>query len=163
MLVLTAIDQLTKVLAVHYLGSGQTVDFPGGFLGLRLIFNPGAAFSLGAPATWIFTAFAAVVSFGMPYFMYRMKLAKYQYVLAVIWSGALGNLLDRLFREPGFGIGHVVDFIRYGDLFIGNFADIALVVGVLVLVAMQFFEQDEEFVNQETSSATELPNKGAAR
>ncbi|XCB30320.1 signal peptidase II [Arcanobacterium hippocoleae] len=95
-----------------------------------------------------FTLFAAVVTIAMPYFMYRMGKVKYQYVLAVIWSGALGNLLDRLFRDPGFGVGHVIDFIRYGNLFIGNIADIALVLGVITLIVMQFFESDADDKNE---------------
>lgn len=141
MLVLVALDQITKQLALAYLGSGQTVDLLGRFLGLKLIFNSGAAFSLGSASTWIFTILATIVTIAMPYFMYRLGEAKYQYVLAVIWSGAIGNLIDRLFREPSFGIGHVIDFIRYGDWFIGNVADILLVIGVIALIVMQFFDE----------------------
>lgn len=146
MVALVVLDQLTKQLALRYLGSGKTIDFLGGFFGLKLIFNSGAAFSLGAASTWIFTIFASLVTIAMPYFMYRMGEAKYQYVLAVIWSGAIGNLIDRLFRDPGFGIGHVIDFIRYGDWFIGNVADIALVVGVIVLIVMQLRDESDESV-----------------
>ena len=47
--------------------------------------------------------------------------------LGLLLGGALGNLTDRLLRAPGFGRGHVVDFIDYGGLFIGNVADIAIV------------------------------------
>jgi signal peptidase II len=60
---------------------------------------------------------------------------------AAIWlfgiglGGALGNLIDRLFRAPGFGRGHVVDFINYGNQFVGNVADIAI-VGAAIAVAL---------------------------
>lgn len=49
-------------------------------------------------------------------------------------GGAIGNLIDRLFSPPpGFGVGHVTDFLAYGNLFIGNLADVALGAGVIVL------------------------------
>lgn len=47
--------------------------------------------------------------------------------------GSLGNLVDRFFREPGFLHGHVVDFIDYFGLFIGNVADIAIVVAAPIM------------------------------
>ncbi|XCB30321.1 signal peptidase II [Arcanobacterium hippocoleae] len=50
---LTAADQLTKQLALVYLGTGRTIDILGGLLGFKLIFNSGAAFSLGAASTWV--------------------------------------------------------------------------------------------------------------
>ncbi|MDR6938994.1 signal peptidase II [Arcanobacterium hippocoleae] len=143
---LVALDQFTKQLALIYLAAGQRIDFLGDFLGFKLIFNSGAAFSLGAASTWIFTVFAVIVVCAMPYVMHKMQEVKYQYVLAVIWAGAIGNLLDRLFREPGFGVGHVVDFIRYGTWFIGNVADIALVAGIGIIIVMQFFAEEESAV-----------------
>ncbi len=53
-------------------------------------------------------------------------------------GGAICNLIDRLFRAPGFGQGHVVDMINYNGWFVGNVADIAIVgaaIGVAVLSA----------------------------
>ncbi|GGO78553.1 signal peptidase II [Nonomuraea cavernae] len=47
-------------------------------------------------------------------------------------------LLDRLFRPPGFAQGHVVDFIDYGGLFVGNVADIALTGGCALLMLLSF-------------------------
>jgi signal peptidase II len=50
-----------------------------------------------------------------------------------------GNLIDRLLREPGFARGEVVDFIAYGDWFVGNVADIAIVAaaGLMILLGMR--------------------------
>jgi len=52
-----------------------------------------------------------------------------------VLGGALGNLTDRLTRDPGFGRGHVVDFIDYNGWFVGNVADIAI-VSAAVLIAI---------------------------
>ena len=49
--------------------------------------------------------------------------------LGLLLGGAIGNLTDRFVRAPGRGQGHVVDFIDYNRWFIGNVADIAIVVG----------------------------------
>ena len=55
--------------------------------------------------------------------------------LGLLLGGALGNLTDRLFREPGFGRGHVVDFIDY-RVFIGNVADIAIVTAACLVALL---------------------------
>lgn len=55
--------------------------------------------------------------------------------IGLVFGGALGNVVDRLFAPPGFGRGYVTDFLAYGDWFIGNLADVALGIGALVLVA----------------------------
>ena len=51
-------------------------------------------------------------------------------MFGLLLGGVLGNLTDRLFREPGFGVGHVVDFIYTPWMMpaIFNVADIAIVV-----------------------------------
>jgi signal peptidase II len=55
--------------------------------------------------------------------------------LGLLLGGAVGNLLDRLFREPAFGRGHVVDFIGLPHLFVFNLADAAITCAA-VLVAL---------------------------
>ena len=56
--------------------------------------------------------------------------------LGLLLGGAVGNLVDRLVREPGVGVGHVVDFIAYADWFVGNVADIALTGGCALLMLL---------------------------
>ena len=51
----------------------------------------------------------------------------------VFWGGAVGNLVDRLLNPPSFGQGQVTDFLAYGDLFVGNVADVFVVAGVGLL------------------------------
>ena len=58
--------------------------------------------------------------------------------LGLLLGGALGNLVDRFFRAPGPGRGHVVDFIDYFGWFIGNVADIAIVVGAGVIMVLAY-------------------------
>ncbi len=143
MLGLTLLDQVTKIWAVANLAKGSEINLIGDFLTLQLVYNSGAAFSVGNNFTWVFTLISAVVVLILPVYMYRQENKYVLYVLAVIWAGAVGNLLDRLLREPGFPVGHVVDFIGYYHWFVGNVADIYLVLGVLALLGLQWRETDE--------------------
>ncbi|AWG04816.1 signal peptidase II [Trueperella pyogenes] len=139
-LITIVLDQTTKQWALGAL-EGRRVSLIGDFLSLRLTFNSGAAFSLGASMTWVITLVAVVVSVGLPFLIVRSQRVP-AIVLGFIWGGAVGNLLDRLFREPGFPQGHVVDMIDYNGWFIGNVADIALVGGVVALLVYEFFFHD---------------------
>jgi signal peptidase II len=56
--------------------------------------------------------------------------------LGLLLGGALGNLGDRLFREPGVARGHVLDFIDYHGWFVGNVADIAIVIGAILVLLL---------------------------
>lgn len=138
-LLTVAIDQATKQWALSSLGDGARRPLFGDLLGFELHFNPGAAFSFLTGSTWIFTVVAAVVVLALPLWIRRTSSRPWTITLGVVWGGAAGNLVDRLFRQPGFGRGHVVDFIAYGRWFIGNVADIALVLGIAVIVVLSWF------------------------
>lgn len=137
------IDQLSKQWAVTNLADGREIPVIGDFISLLLTYNSGAAFSFLEGHTWVFTLVSAVVVVAMLFLVGRSTRPVINYSLAAIWGGALGNLLDRIFRDPGFPNGHVVDFINYNGWFIGNVADIALVVGVGVLVIAELVSPAE--------------------
>jgi signal peptidase II len=130
------VDQLTKVLAVARLQPGDPRPLVGELLQLHLIRNAGAAFSMATGATWVLTIVALVVVIVVVRSARRLGSVGWAVTLGLLLGGALGNLTDRLLREPGFGRGHVVDFLDYAGLFIGNVADVAIVVAALA-VALQ--------------------------
>ena len=109
---------MTKAWAVHSLGDGQTVDVLGQAVQLRLFRNPGAAFSFATGTTWIFTLVATAASVAIVRLSRRLGSAWWALALGLLLGGAVGNLLDRLFREPAFAQGHVVDFIDLPRLFV---------------------------------------------
>jgi len=130
-----AVDQATKAWAVAALAGRAPVSLLGDWLELRLTYNSGAAFSLGSGVTWVFALVAAVSVLVLGGLSARVRTRAWAVGLGLILGGAATHLGDRLLREPGFARGHVVDFIDYGDWFVGNVADIALVLGVgLVLL-----------------------------
>ena len=136
-LVLVA-DQLTKMWAQSALAVGEAPrPLIGDLIQLRLIYNPGAALSIASGMTWVLT----LLSVGVIVFIIVMarKIASTAWAIALglVLGGAMGNLLDRLFRAPGFPNGHVVDFIDYGP-FIGNVADIAIVAAAVLIGVLAF-------------------------
>mgnify|MGYP001393133186 CR=1 FL=1 len=127
------LDQGTKALATTQLVPGDRVPLIGDLLSLSLVFNPGAAFSIGSGSTWVFTIIGVLAATVITGFAVRRRGIRWGIALGLILGGAVGNLLDRLVNPPSFGQGHVTDFIAYGNLFVGNVADVLLVVGVAVL------------------------------
>jgi signal peptidase II len=128
-------DQLTKAWALAVLTPGDPVDLVAHLIRLNLIRNAGAAFSIGNGSTWLLT----LIAFGVLGFILRtarrIGSRTWAWALGLLLGGSLGNLTDRMTREPGPGRGHVVDFIDYFGLFIGNIADIAI-VGAAVLIGV---------------------------
>jgi signal peptidase II len=133
-LVVVAVDQLTKWWATSTLDGRPPVRVIGSVIQLRLFHNSGAAFSIGSGSTWIFTVFSAAAVVLIIWFARQPSTRLRGITLGLLLGGALTHLGDRLFRQPGFGRGEVVDFIDYNGWFVGNVADIALVLGAAVLI-----------------------------
>jgi signal peptidase II len=133
-----ALDQLTKAWAVRTLDDGSTLDVLGQAVQLRLFRNPGAAFSFATGTTWIFTVVATAASVAIVRLSRRLGSAWWALALGLLLGGALGNLLDRLFREPAFGQGHVVDFIDLPRLFVFNVADAAITTAAALLALLSW-------------------------
>lgn len=139
-----AADQFTKFLALENLPYQVPVVVWGDFLQFYLTRNPGAAFSLGEGVTWVFTIVLAAAAVTIVVLAAtRLRSLAWAIVLGLLLGGILGNLTDRLLREPGFLIGHVVDFINTPWMWLGfnpaiyNVADIFIVtmmIGVAILV-----------------------------
>ena len=132
------LDQLSKFLVVANLTEGEIVPVLGTLLQWQFVRNPGAAFSLASGMTWIFTILAAGVITFIVWFARRIRSIAWAVVFGLLLGGVLGNLTDRLFREPSFGLGHVVDFISTPWLIpaIYNIADIAIVSSMVLFMIL---------------------------
>lgn len=129
-LTMALVDQGTKAMALGQLSEEQRIPLIGDLLGLQLAFNPGTIMSLGSNSTWVFTVIGIAAAIVLFYAAWRATSMAWAIAIGFVWGGAVGNLIDRLFAPPGFGHGHVTDFLAYGNLFIGNIADIAIGIGV---------------------------------
>jgi signal peptidase II len=137
--VAAGIDQASKAEALHRLSTEDRIPLIGDLLGLQLAFNAGTVMSLGSSSTWVFTLLGAVAVVVVPVLMARAQSLVTMTGLGLIWGGAAGNFIDRLAAPPGLGMGRVTDFLAYGDLFVGNVADVFLVVGVVIVMARLAF------------------------
>lgn len=129
-------DQGTKFWAEATLELGVPVPVIGEAIQWRLVYNPGAAFGIGGEFTWILTIVAALAVVGIAVFVSRISSVPWALAAGAMLGGAISHLGDRLFREPGFARGEIVDFIDYFGIFVGNVADIALVGGAIAMVLL---------------------------
>ncbi|WZW97664.1 signal peptidase II [Propioniciclava soli] len=128
------IDQLTKHLAITYLDPSDPPVLLGGLLRLQLIFNPGAAFSLGEDFTVVLTAIsAAALVFVLAWLVPRTRHRGWAAAFGLLLAGILGNLTDRLVRPPRFAHGHVVDFLQLPHFAIFNVADMGITFAAVTI------------------------------
>lgn len=137
-LVTLVADQASKIWALDTLEPGVAKPFIGQWIQLHLIRNSGAAFSLGNSMTWVLTILSVVIVAAILASLRRITTGAWAATIGLLLGGAVGNLVDRVFRAPGLFRGHVVDFLDYFGLFIGNVADIAIVVAAGLVVILSF-------------------------
>ena len=132
---IVAIDQLTKFWAEAKLVGQGSIPIIGELLQFRLAYNNAAAFSLGVGATWVLTTISLVASIALIALSPRIKTMTWALIGGIALGGAVGNLIDRAFKQPEFFNGHVVDFIQIPFNFpIFNLADTFLVIAVSLAI-----------------------------
>ncbi|RLP91924.1 MULTISPECIES: signal peptidase II [unclassified Micromonospora] len=135
-------DLVTKHLALATLTDREPVRLLGGLVYFSLTRNSGAAWSIGADHTWIFPLITIGVVGWIVWMALRLRSLPWAISLGLVLGGALGNLVDRIFRAPAPFHGHVVDMISlfdpYGQVWpVFNLADSSLVCGVLLAVLLE--------------------------
>ncbi|MFV0441090.1 MAG: signal peptidase II [Lachnospirales bacterium] len=142
-LVLVGLDQLTKYLAIVHLMGSPSITFIPKILNFTYVENRGAAWGMFSNSTFMLSIVSLVIMVLIMYLI--IKRDKYftfkyiDYVLVLIFSGALGNFLDRFFRT------YVVDFLEFGfmDFPVFNFADVYVVVGAFLMAIITLFLEKE--------------------
>lgn len=139
-LVVYGLDQVTKVLVTQNLPYQQAVPVLGEILQFQYVRNPGAAFSFATGYTWVLSIIAVGAIGFIIWFAPRIRSLAWATMFGLVLGGAFGNVTDRLTRPPGFGVGHVIDFIQvWGFPAIFNIADIAVVsaMGLFLLLSLR--------------------------
>jgi signal peptidase II len=144
-----AADVVTKLVVVARIRQGEDIRTLGGLLYLTHLRNVGAAFSFAQGATILFTVIAVAVAVVIVRTSRRLYSALWATALGLVLGGAVGNLVDRVFRAPGFLRGGVVDFLSLfapdGQVWpVFNVADSAIVCGGILgaLLAVRGIEFD---------------------
>ncbi len=127
-------DLITKLVVVATIEPGEDIRVLGGALYLTNLRNTGAAFSFAEGFTVLFSLVAGAVVVVIVRTARRLFSTGWAVALGLVLGGALGNLVDRVFRDPGFLQGGVVDFLSVfapnGDVWpVFNLADSAIVCG----------------------------------
>ncbi|GAA5173126.1 signal peptidase II [Amycolatopsis dongchuanensis] len=142
-----ALDIVTKAVVVSTLEGHAPVRVLGGLVYLQLVRNSGAAFSMATGLTWVLAIVAIGVVVTLIWFAGRLRSPGWAIGLGLVLAGALGNLVDRIFRAPGPLRGHVVDFISVfapnAEVWpVFNVADSCICVGGVLIVLLSLLGRD---------------------
>lgn len=129
-LIILFFDRLTKILVVKNLPLSESRPVIRGYFHLTLVHNRGAAFGILKNHLYLFvlTSVIAIVLIFLDLYKHRHKnISLYNLSLVFILSGAIGNLIDRLY------FGYVIDFLDFRIWPVFNIADSAITVGAVLL------------------------------
>ncbi len=157
--ILIGMDQYTKHIIRTNLEFGQ-IWMPWQWLEpyARIIHinNTGAAFGLFKGANTVFMILAVVVAGAILY--YFPSISKKDWLIRVAlsmqFSGAIGNLIDRII------FGHVTDFISIGTFPVWNIADASITVGVAILLIGMWVQEKREKKKREEDAITTQEQQG---
>lgn len=158
------IDQITKIIAAGNMALYESVPLIKGFFSFTYIHNYGAAWGIFSEHRWIFIVITGIAIIVLPIILYRFRKLHFLFgfSMSLIIGGAIGNMIDRLFR------GYVIDFLEFTfiDFPVFNVADICVTVGtVLMFIYIVFIDKtlfaDKKAPKPEEATGEEvLPNDG---
>lgn len=139
---LVSADQIIKIWAIENLKNAQSMPFlkigDTEILNLTYLENSGAVFGSFSGMKFMLIGVTAVMIIICSFMMIKnVKKSKFfTWSLALIISGGIGNMIDRIFRD-----GRVVDYfdVQLFDFAVFNFADCCVVIGVILLMIYVLF------------------------
>jgi signal peptidase II len=161
-------DLATKLVVVATITPGENIRLLGGLLYLTFYRNSGAAFSFAEGFTILFTVIAVAVAVTIVRIARRLYSTGWAVSLGLVLGGAVGNLIDRVFRAPGFLRGEVVDFLsvfgpdgRVWPIF--NVADSAIVCGGILGALLALRGIDFDGSRSDSERTAPAPSRGSPR
>jgi signal peptidase II len=140
--IVVVVDQLTKAWAVDQLADRDIDLF--WTLRLNLSYNTGMAFSAGQAWGPVIGVIAMLVVVALLLSLRRQTGRLTDLAVGLIIGGAIGNIIDRLFRQEGWLRGGVVDFIDFQWFPIFNVADMGITIGGALLVLASYLQGRHE-------------------
>jgi signal peptidase II len=134
------LDQVTKFYIQGSMFMGMSQPVIPGIFHITYILNPGAAFGILENQRLFFIFVAVAILVVAAYFYSRLlkEPLLLRYGAGLLLGGAVGNLIDRI------RIGAVVDFFDFRVWPIFNFADIAIVIGVGLVIYSVFLQTKDD-------------------
>ena len=177
-IVMFVVDIVTKQVMIKYFAthSDPIVLIPGikegtAFLQINYVINTAAAFGFGIGSELVnrivYCVIAGLALGGIIFFfIYKNKAIKpfVKVTLLLIASGALGNLIDRIFYSPEFlhyGNNGVVDWIDFAGIwaFVFNIADSCVVVGAIMMIVWLIVDEVKEVKKKRNAEVAENGGK----
>ena len=176
-ILLLLVDMITKAVADAYFsaeGAPSSIDIIPGWISLRITYNRGIAYGMGAGSpTWAKIAVIVgtgvlMVALAIAYFKIDSRRVWLRTAIVFVVAGGLGNLIDRVYYQvwdPNalLGVRDMVDLSRFGFA-VCNFADFFITGGAIILVlALMFFDKDALFPTEKyqkmhnTADLDEMP------
>lgn len=147
-LIIVILDQVTKLIVISNISLGGSVKVIEGFFYLTHINNKGAAWGVLQNGRILFIPLTIIISGILAYQLLKSKDILFRTSVSFILGGAVGNLIDRVFRPEG-----VVDFFEFhfgSYIFpIFNVADSFVVVGTILLAYFLLFKYKDKEANKE--------------
>ena len=131
--VLAVLDQMSKAWALRDLADGRVIHVIW-TLQFNLTYNRGMAFSRGTGVGPIIGVIGLVVVVMLLLSLRRADNVLTRLATGLIIGGAMGNILDRLFRDSGWMRGAVIDFIDFQWWPVFNVADMAIMIGAATMI-----------------------------
>lgn len=169
--ILVGVDQWVKAWVLTALKGGRSILVIPHILQFTYVENYGAAFNLLNNQRWLLVVFGIVLSIVMIYVLFRsfdeknkgnIVLSLERVCLVMILSGAVGNIIDRVWRI------YVVDFLQvlFIDFPVFNIADCLIVVGCILMLILVFLEDKKTAVKDaaiEETKETQLEDVGESK
>ena len=142
-LVTLGLDQWTKWAIERSISLNESVEMIKHFFYLTYVQNTGAGFSMFAGAGMGFFALLTIVALAaILYMFFKTEDSRYQICLSLVFSGAIGNFIDRMM------LGYVRDFFCFyifGYPFpVFNVADICITIGIALILVSMFIDDKKE-------------------
>ena len=132
------LDLITKIWAVATLEGEPAQYIVGRVLRWEFARNPGAAFSSFTGATFLLSLISVAVLLFLFVKISKVAVSAWSYPWGGLMGGILGNLTDRIFRDPGIFKGHVIDWIGLPNWALFNIADSAIVLSVFTMALLSW-------------------------
>ncbi len=147
--ILLFFDQLSKMIVRNTMSEGESIPVVGQIFHLTYIENRGIAFGLFSGHSVFFVVLSLIVLIGLCGIVVKESSDSLflSYGAALVVSGALGNMIDRVYKAS------VTDMFDFRIWPIFNLADIAVCVGFFLLVIYILFESGDDNDNKNHSTA----------
>ena len=134
------IDQVVKIVISDKMILNQTYIVIKDFFSISLVHNTGAAFSIFSDSIILLIAIGLFVLIGLIFYIKKLEIMDNidTFAYSLLIGGITGNLIDRIVH------GYVIDYLsfKFGNYYfpIFNFADICIVISVLVILVKMIME-----------------------